>query len=117
MVGIAVATMVWSRAPRNIASMIPNTMRRISACDSGLCPAQWLWAWGARLGFLGDAVLAEFISGILGQLVSWALHRPQRRGLQGSRRQGSYSPGFPQCGGTCGGATPPGPFGLPKPPL
>src|SRR5215210_315926 len=70
MVGIAVATMVWSSAPRNIASMIPNTMRRISACDSGLCPAQWLWAWGARLGFLGDAVLAEFIRRILGQLVS-----------------------------------------------
>src|SRR5690242_723678 len=81
-VGKAVATMVWSSAPRNIASMIPKTMRRISACESGLWPAQWLWREAApRFDFFG-----EDSPGFMG-----ALHRPGRRGLQGSLRQGSYS--------------------------
>ena len=34
MVGSAVATMVWSSAPRNIASMMPSTIVRISGCVS-----------------------------------------------------------------------------------
>ncbi len=36
MVGSAVATMVWSSAPRNIVSMMPMTMVRISGCVSAL---------------------------------------------------------------------------------
>ena len=35
MVGRAVATMVWSSAPRNIASMMPARMPRIAAWSSG----------------------------------------------------------------------------------
>src|SRR4249919_3864327 len=83
MVGSAVATMVWSSAPRNIASMMPKTMRRISACESGLCPAHWLWAEaGGFLVFFGLEDLAAVIG---------ALHRAARARIQGSLRQGCHS--------------------------
>ena len=44
MVGSAVATMVWSSAPKNIASMMPTTMVRISGWESaGACGGSLAW--------------------------------------------------------------------------
>src|ERR1017187_1903988 len=55
MVGSAVATMVWSSAPRNIASMMPSTMARTSGCVSGRGGAS-----ACGLGFLGLATMGAF---------------------------------------------------------
>src|ERR1017187_1192829 len=55
MVGSAVATMVWSSAPRNIASMMPSTMARTSGCVSGRGGAG-----ACGLGFLGLATMGAF---------------------------------------------------------
>ena len=49
MVGSAVATMVWSSAPRNIASMMPSTMARISGCVSARSPARTTASTALRL--------------------------------------------------------------------
>ncbi len=61
MVGSAVATMVWSSAPRNIASMMPMTMARISGCvrrtGSSLLAAGFAAALGAAAFAFGLAVV------------------------------------------------------------
>src|SRR5665811_452923 len=57
MVGSAVATMVWSSAPRNIASMMPSTMARTSGCVSGRGSG---FAGACGLDFLGLATMGAF---------------------------------------------------------
>src|SRR5450755_4721123 len=57
MVGSAVATMVWSSAPRNIASMMPSTMARTSGCVSGRGSG---FAGACDLDFLGLATMGAF---------------------------------------------------------
>src|SRR5664280_2784374 len=54
MVGSAVATMVWSSAPRNIASMMPSTTARISGCVSGAGAG---FAGACDFGFLGFTLM------------------------------------------------------------
>src|SRR5262252_9105147 len=67
MVGSAVATMVWSRAPRNIASIMPRTMVRISGWVSrrGSGGGSGLAVRGLTSGFASD-----FASGLAGVLLS-----------------------------------------------
>jgi hypothetical protein len=74
MVGNAVATMVWSSAPRNIASMMPITIERISAWVSGL-PADF----GCGFGVDPADALAGF--DIIGG-VSWQPRPAQARTAQ-----------------------------------
>src|ERR1035437_7659102 len=75
--------MVWSSAPRYIASMMPKTILRISTCESGLCPCQRLWA-----AAVSAAVLAEGIA--CSSLRRAPLHRPAGGEIQERRERSWY---------------------------